>query len=77
MELLAGVRIVKLFRVKLEADFLQAMAYLRMDKNDNFDKDWAKEMEIVSNSLADQDYCQTRTTRPRPRTISPWSWCDT
>lgn len=52
------VRIVKLFRVKLAADFLQAMAYLRMDKNSNFDEDRAKEMELVSNDLAGQDYCR-------------------
>jgi hypothetical protein len=29
------------------------MAYLRLDKNNNFDLDWIKEMHLVSNGLAD------------------------
>jgi succinate dehydrogenase/fumarate reductase flavoprotein subunit len=33
------------------------MAYLRLDKNLNFDKDWVKEMKLVSKGLADLDYC--------------------
>jgi aspartate oxidase len=33
------------------------MAYLRLDKNNNFDKDWVKEMKLVSKGLADLDYC--------------------
>lgn len=34
------------------------MAYLRLDKNLDFDADWAKEMHLVSEGLADQDYCE-------------------
>ncbi|KAN0099990.1 succinate dehydrogenase/fumarate reductase flavoprotein subunit [Hyaloscypha variabilis] len=33
------------------------MAYLRLDKNLNFDKDWVKEMKLVRKGLADLDYC--------------------
>lgn len=33
------------------------MAYLRLDKNLDFDEDWVKEMRLVSNGLADEDYC--------------------
>jgi succinate dehydrogenase/fumarate reductase flavoprotein subunit len=33
------------------------MAYLRLDKDLNFDEDWVKEMRLVSNGLADEDYC--------------------
>lgn len=33
------------------------MAYLRLDRNNNFDKDWVKEMKLVSKGLADLDYC--------------------
>ena len=34
------------------------MAYLRLDKDNKFDQDWKKEMQLVSNGLADQDYCK-------------------
>ncbi|KAK5464879.1 hypothetical protein LTS15_001442 [Exophiala xenobiotica] len=33
------------------------MAYLRLDKDNNFDSDWKHEMKRVSNGLADQEYC--------------------
>ncbi|PMD29517.1 succinate dehydrogenase/fumarate reductase flavo protein subunit [Hyaloscypha variabilis F] len=33
------------------------MAYLRLDKNLNFDKDWVKEMKLVRKGLADLGYC--------------------
>ncbi|TKA82398.1 hypothetical protein B0A55_01429 [Friedmanniomyces simplex] len=33
------------------------MAYLRLDKNLDFDEDWVKEMRLVSNGLADEEYC--------------------
>lgn len=33
------------------------MAYLRLDRNNDFDKDWVKEMDLVSKGLADLDYC--------------------
>jgi tricarballylate dehydrogenase len=33
------------------------MAYLRLDKDLNFDADWVKEMRLVSNGLADEEYC--------------------
>jgi hypothetical protein len=35
-----------------------AMAYLCLDKNNNFDPDWIKEMYQVSNGLADLEYCK-------------------
>ena len=34
------------------------MAYLRLDKDLNFDTDWKHEMARVSNGLADQEYCK-------------------
>jgi tricarballylate dehydrogenase len=34
------------------------MAYLRLDKDNNFDADWIKEMDLVSNGLADLEYCK-------------------
>jgi cation diffusion facilitator CzcD-associated flavoprotein CzcO len=34
------------------------MAYLRLDKDNNFDADWIKEMDLVSNGLADSEYCK-------------------
>jgi aspartate oxidase len=34
------------------------MAYLRLGRNNNFDSNWIKEMELVSNGLADLDYCR-------------------
>jgi succinate dehydrogenase/fumarate reductase flavoprotein subunit len=34
------------------------MAYLRLDKNLDFDPDWVKEMRRVSNGVADEDYCE-------------------
>lgn len=34
------------------------MAYLRLDKDDQFDDKWKDEMALVSNGLADQDYCR-------------------
>ncbi|KAG4438700.1 hypothetical protein IFR05_005827 [Cadophora sp. M221] len=34
------------------------MAYLRLDRNNKFDSDWIKEMRLVSNGLADEDYCR-------------------
>lgn len=33
------------------------MAYLRLDKDNRFDDKWKDEMALVSNGLADQDYC--------------------
>jgi succinate dehydrogenase/fumarate reductase flavoprotein subunit len=33
------------------------MAYLRLDKDLNFDDDWVKEMRLVSEGLADEEYC--------------------
>ncbi|KAK3626401.1 hypothetical protein LTR56_019276 [Elasticomyces elasticus] len=33
------------------------MAYLRLDKNLDFDEDWVHEMKDVSNGLADEQYC--------------------
>ncbi|KAJ4524934.1 hypothetical protein HRR78_003081 [Exophiala dermatitidis] len=33
------------------------MAYLRLDKDNNFDSDWKHEMKRVSEGLADQEYC--------------------
>ncbi|KAK4982190.1 hypothetical protein LTR66_009422 [Elasticomyces elasticus] len=33
------------------------MAYLRLDKNNDFDQDWVKEMREVSNGMADELYC--------------------
>jgi len=33
------------------------MAYLRLDKNLDFDADWVKEMRLVSNGMADEEYC--------------------
>ncbi|KAK5731203.1 hypothetical protein LTR15_001142 [Elasticomyces elasticus] len=33
------------------------MAYLRLDKNLDFDEDWVHEMKNVSNGLADEQYC--------------------
>ena len=32
-------------------------SYLRLDKNLEFDEDWVKEMRLVSEGLADEDYC--------------------
>ncbi|KAL2275181.1 hypothetical protein FJTKL_02409 [Diaporthe vaccinii] len=34
------------------------MAYLRLDKDNRFDDKWKDEMALVSNGLADQDYCR-------------------
>ncbi|EME78694.1 uncharacterized protein MYCFIDRAFT_86959 [Pseudocercospora fijiensis CIRAD86] len=34
------------------------MAYLRLDKDLNFDKDWVKEMRRVSDGIADETYCE-------------------
>ncbi|KAK2615858.1 hypothetical protein N8I77_002583 [Diaporthe amygdali] len=34
------------------------MAYLRLDKDNHFDDKWKDEMALVSNGLADQDYCR-------------------
>jgi succinate dehydrogenase/fumarate reductase flavoprotein subunit len=34
------------------------MAYLRLDKSNNFDLHWIKEMHMVSNGLADMEYCK-------------------
>lgn len=34
------------------------MAYLRLDKDNNFDSDWKNEMALVSEGMADQDYCK-------------------
>lgn len=33
-------------------------AFLRMDKNLNFDEDWIREMITVSNGQADLEYCR-------------------
>lgn len=37
------------------------MAYLRLDKNLDFDKDWVKEMDLVSEGRADLEYCRKLT----------------
>jgi hypothetical protein len=34
------------------------MAYLRLDKGNNFDADWVKDMDLVSSGLADLKYCE-------------------
>lgn len=34
------------------------MAYLRLDKDNRFDDKWKDEMHLVSNGLADQEYCR-------------------
>jgi hypothetical protein len=34
------------------------MAYLHLDKDNNSDVDWIKEMNLVSNGLADSEYCK-------------------
>jgi tricarballylate dehydrogenase len=34
------------------------MAYLRLDKDNKFDDKWKDEMHLVSEGLADQDYCK-------------------
>lgn len=34
------------------------MAYLRLDKDNQFDDKWKDEMRLVSKGLADQDYCK-------------------
>ncbi|KAL1873874.1 hypothetical protein Daus18300_003746 [Diaporthe australafricana] len=34
------------------------MAYLRLDKDNRFDDKWKDEMHLVSNGLADQEYCK-------------------
>ena len=34
------------------------MAYLRLDKNNDFDADWIKEMDLVGKGLCDVEYCQ-------------------
>lgn len=34
------------------------MAYLRLDKDNSFDDKWKDEMAMVSNGLADQEYCR-------------------
>lgn len=34
------------------------MAYLRLDKDNRFDSDWKNEMALVSEGMADQDYCK-------------------
>lgn len=34
------------------------MAYLRLDKNLDFDEDWIKEMDVTSKGLTDLDYCR-------------------
>lgn len=38
------------------------MAYLRLDKDNQFDSDWKNEMALVSNGLADQAYCKKMET---------------
>ena len=38
------------------------MAYLRLDKDNNFDPDWIKEMDLVSGGLADMEYCKKMST---------------
>ena len=42
------------------------MAYLRLDKNLDFDDDWTKEMTVASNGLADEDYCHKLEREARP-----------
>src|SRR5271156_4449356 len=53
---------VALIEVRKEGELCGAscwtMAYLRLDKGNNFDKDWIKEMDLVSNGLADSEYCK-------------------
>lgn len=36
----------------------RTMAYLRLDKDNKFDSDWKNEMALVSEGMADQDYCK-------------------
>jgi hypothetical protein len=36
------------------------MAYLRLDRDNNFDADWIKEMDLVSDGLADLKYCKKK-----------------
>jgi tricarballylate dehydrogenase len=38
------------------------MAYLRLDKDNQFDSDWKHEMALVSNGLADQAHCKKMET---------------
>jgi len=37
---------------------VRTMAYLRLDKDNNFDSDWKHEMKLVSEGMADMDYCK-------------------
>src|SRR5436305_13707219 len=34
------------------------MTHLRLDKDNNFEADWIKESDLVSNGLADSEYCK-------------------
>lgn len=40
------------------------MTYLRLDKDNNFDADCIKEVDLVSNSLADLEYCKKMGVDP-------------
>ena len=34
------------------------MTHLHLDKDNNFDADWIKERDLVSNGLPDSEYCK-------------------
>jgi hypothetical protein len=40
------------------------MAYPRLDEDNNFDADWIKEVDLVSDSLADLEYCKKMGVDP-------------
>ena len=42
------------------------MAYLRLDKNNDFDEDWIKEMDLVSEGMTDREYCKKLAKEARP-----------
>ena len=42
------------------------MAYLRLDKNNDFDEDWIKEMDLVSEGMVDREYCLKLQKEARP-----------
>lgn len=44
------------------------MAYLRLDRDNRFDDGWKHEMRLVSNGLADQEYC-IKMEREVPGTV--------
>lgn len=55
------------------------MAYLRLDKDNQFDDKWKDEMRLVSKGLADQDYCKKMVQENGTRSayngsVSPGPW---